>query len=283
MPELPEVETVRRSLNGQIVGKTIAAIGTDWAKIMNGGLALFQEQLIGQTFTAIDRRGKYLLMRLTGGRTIVSHLRMEGQYSLVETTDEPHARFTHVWFTFTDGTELRYYDSRKFGRMTLVPTGLEAEEVKGIGAMGPEPVTSDFLVPDFAARLKRHKKAIKSVILDQTVVAGVGNIYADETLWMSRIHPEQAASSLTLDQITTLHDAIIEELAASIAMRGTTVHSFVDAFGRTGGFQSQLQVYGKKGMPCPRCGTAIEKIKVGGRGTHFCPRCQVRTDLGTAS
>lgn len=283
MPELPEVETVRRSLEGQIIGKTIAAIDTDWAKIMNGGLALFRDQLVGQTFTAVDRRGKYLLIRLTGGKTIVSHLRMEGQYSLVESTHEPHARFTHVWFTFTDGTELRYYDSRKFGRMTIVPTGLEAEEVAGIAAMGPEPVASDFLVPDFAARLARHKKAIKSVILDQSVVAGVGNIYADETLWMSKIHPEQAANTLNLEQITALHDNIIKELAASIEMRGTTVHSFTDAFGRTGGFQNMLQVYGKKDEPCPRCGTAIEKIKVGGRGTHFCPHCQVRGDLGASS
>ncbi|WP_127850131.1 DNA-formamidopyrimidine glycosylase [Lacticaseibacillus hulanensis] len=273
MPELPEVETVRRNLTGLIVGKQIAAIGTDWEKILNGGLQFFQDQLVGERFIAIDRRGKYLLLRLSNNKTIISHLRMEGKYALMEDHDEPHARFTHVWFTFTDGSELRYFDSRKFGRMTLVDTGTEMQTA-GLKTIGPEPTPATFLVADFAATLKRHKKAIKSVILDQATVAGVGNIYADETLWMSKIHPERPADSLTEDEVQALHDNIIAELSTAIDLGGTTVHSFVNAVGKEGGFQNKLNVYGRTGKPCFRCGTAIEKIKVGGRGTHFCPQCQ---------
>lgn len=279
MPELPEVETVRRTLGGLIVGKTITAIGTDWEKIMNGGLQYFEDQLVGRTFTGVDRRGKYLLLRLDGDLTIVSHLRMEGKYALMIDKDMPYVRFQHVWFTFSDGSQLRYFDSRKFGRMTIVKTGTEMEEIGGLRTIGPEPVASDFTVADFTKKLARHKKAVKTVILDQAVVAGVGNIYADETLWMSRIHPEQAANTLSSAQIQALHDNIIKELAEAIRLKGTTVHSFVDAEGESGGFQNKLQVYGRKGEPCSRCGTDIVKIKVGGRGTHFCPHCQVRTDV----
>jgi formamidopyrimidine-DNA glycosylase len=279
MPELPEVETVRRTLSGLIRGKQIVAIGTDWEKIMNGGLQYFQDQLIGHRFIAVDRRGKYLLLRLDGDLTIVSHLRMEGKYALMIDKDMPYVRFQHAWFTFSDDSELRYFDSRKFGRMTIVKTGTEMTAIGGLSKIGPEPTASDFSVTDFTQKLARHKKAIKTVILDQSVVAGVGNIYADETLWMSHIHPEQAANSLDAKQIQALHDNIIAELAEAIRLKGTTVHSFVDAEGESGGFQNKLQVYGRKGEPCTRCGTPIVKIKVGGRGTHFCPHCQVRTDL----
>lgn len=273
MPELPEVETVRRNLTGLIIDKEIAEIGTDWEKILNGGLQMFRDALIGERFVAVDRRGKYLLLRLSNNWTIVSHLRMEGKFALMADKDAEHARFTHVWFTFSDGSELRYFDSRKFGRMTLVQTGTEMQTA-GLKTIGPEPTPEDFKVADFAAKLARHKKAIKTVILDQSTVAGVGNIYADETLWLSKIHPERPAASLTLAEATVLHDKIIEELTTATQLGGTTVHSFVNAIGKEGGFQNRLNVYGRTGEPCSRCQTPIEKIKVGGRGTHFCPHCQ---------
>jgi formamidopyrimidine-DNA glycosylase len=275
MPELPEVETVRRTLTGLIKGKQIVAIGTDWEAILRDGLDEVRARLVGETFTRVDRRGKYLLLRLTGDWTLVSHLRMEGKYMLATDHEMPHERWTHVWFTFADGSELRYMDSRKFGRMNVVRTGTENVAISGLASMGPEPVALDFTVDDFAAKLAKHKKAIKSVILDQATVAGVGNIYADESLWRARVHPERPANSLTLAEVTRLHDAIIEIMAESIKLRGTTVHSFVDAAGQVGGFQDRLAVYGHQGEPCPRCGTKIVKIKVGGRGTHFCPHCQV--------
>jgi len=274
MPELPEVETVRTSLAPLIVGKQIQQVGSDWPKILINGRAAFQRALIGATVTGIDRRGKYLLLRFSNDQTVVSHLRMEGKYELVANSRLPKDKFVHVWFTFTDGTQLRYRDMRKFGRMQLVTTGTENQVVPGLAKMGPEPTAATFTVPDFQARLKRHHKPIKSVILDQSVVAGVGNIYADETLWLAKIHPETPANSLSLAEVTALHDAIITELAEAIKAGGTSAHTYVDAQGNRGSFQDHLHVYDREGTPCDRCGTLIEKIKVGQRGTHFCPFCQ---------
>ncbi|WP_125702907.1 bifunctional DNA-formamidopyrimidine glycosylase/DNA-(apurinic or apyrimidinic site) lyase [Lacticaseibacillus daqingensis] len=274
MPELPEVENVRRGLTALIVGKTVQAVGTDWAKILVGGLEGFQQALTGATVTAVERRGKYLLLRFDNALTLVSHLRMEGKYQLVLDPAEPKHRFVHVWFTFSDGTQLRYHDMRKFGRMQLVPTGSEATAVAGLAKMGPEPTAETFAAPAFYRELRRHKQAVKSVILDQSVVAGVGNIYADETLWLAELNPEQPACTLTQKEAARLHDAIIAELAAATDLGGTSVHSFVDASGKRGGFQERLHVYDREGTGCDRCGTTIVKIKVGQRGTHYCPKCQ---------
>lgn len=273
MPELPEVENVRLGLTKLIVGKTVAQVGTDWEKNLVGGLALFQTTLAGATVTGIDRRGKYLLIRF-GQLTIVSHLRMEGKYQLAPTVDTPKPRFLHVWFTFTDGSQLRYLDMRKFGRMQLVTTGEETKTVAGLAKMGPEPTAATFDLKAFKVALGKRKAPIKSVILDQTVVAGVGNIYADETLWLARINPEQAANTLSAKAVKALHDAIIAELRKAITLGGTSVHSFVDADGHRGAMQDQLHVYDREGTPCDRCGTTILKIKVGQRGTHYCPHCQ---------
>ena len=273
MPELPEVENVRRSLSELVVGKTVCGVHTNWEKILVGGLSMFTKALAGATVTAVDRRGKYLLLRFDNQVTLVSHLRMEGKYQLAPTADEPPARFLHVWFDFTDGSQLRYLDMRKFGRMQLCDTGSEMQ-VGGLKTMGPEPTVETFDATGFYRTLQKHKKPIKSVILDQNVVAGVGNIYADETLWRAKINPMQPACTLKRSEADTLHDQIIAVLGESIKLGGTTVHTFVSADGRTGGFQDKLQVYGKQGTPCPRCGTEIVKTKVGQRGTHYCPQCQ---------
>lgn len=274
MPELPEVENVRRNLNQLVVGKTITAVATNWEKILVGGLALFQQALKGATITGVDRRGKYLLVRFDHHLTLVSHLRMEGKYQLAINAAQPLPRFVHVWFDFTDGSQLRYLDMRKFGRMQLCDTDNVAASVPGIAAMGPEPTATDFDAAAFYQTLKRHKKPIKSVLLDQSVVAGVGNIYADETLWRAKINPEQPAATLTRKEATRLHDEIIAIMAEAIELGGTSVHTFVDANGNRGGFQTHLRVYDREGTPCPVCGTTIVKIKVGQRGTHYCPHCQ---------
>ncbi|WP_407892957.1 DNA-formamidopyrimidine glycosylase [Lacticaseibacillus sp. N501-2] len=273
MPELPEVENVRRALSELIVGKTVCGVHTNWEKILIGGSARFAEALTGATVTAVDRRGKYLLLRFDHHLTLVSHLRMEGKYQLAQTANEPPARFLHVWFDFTDGSQLRYLDMRKFGRMQLCDTGSEMQ-VAGLKTIGPEPTAADFDAEAFFHTLQKHKKPIKSVILDQSVVAGVGNIYADETLWRAKINPMQPACTLKRREADALHDQIIAVLAASIKLGGTTVHTFISADGQTGGFQNQLRVYGKQGTPCVRCGTLIVKTKVGQRGTHYCPGCQ---------
>lgn len=269
MPELPEVETVRRGLNRLVKGATIADIDVYWPKIINNDVALLKERLINQTIQTIDRRGKYLLFRFSNGLTMVSHLRMEGKYNVVP-RGEARDKHTHVVFHLTDDRDLLYNDTRKFGRMTLVPTGEELS-VAGLRTIGPEPVADQLTLAYLTATLEHSKKMIKPLLLDQSKISGIGNIYADETLWMSKIHPMRPANSLTADEIATLRDNIITEMALAIKGHGTTVHSFSTAFGEAGQFQNHLHVYGREGEPCERCGTMIEKIKVAQRGTHFCP------------
>lgn len=272
MPELPEVETVRRGLLKIAKGRQINAIDVYYGKTITNDVEKFRQALIGQTIEDIDRRGKYLLFRFSNGLTMVSHLRMEGKY-YNQPIGGPIDKHTHVVFQFTDGTELCYHDTRKFGRMTLVKTG-EEQTVGGLKTLGPEPTAEDFKLAFFQNELKRSRGKIKPFLLNQRHVAGLGNIYADEVLWMSRINPEQPANSLTAAQVKALHDNIIKELALATKYKGTTVHSFTNAFGDAGGFQERLNAYGRGGDACPRCGTKMVKIKVAQRGTTFCPHCQ---------
>lgn len=272
MPELPEVETVRRGLLKIAKGRKIQAIDVYYGKTITNDVEKFRQALIGQTITDVDRRGKYLLFRFTNNLTMVSHLRMEGKY-FNQPIGGPIDKHTHVVFEFTDGSELCYHDTRKFGRMTLVKTGDEMS-VGGLKTIGPEPTASDFTLPYFKSILAKSRGKIKPFLLNQHHVAGLGNIYADEVLWMSKINPEQPANSLTDQQVVALHDNIIKELAKAIEYKGTTVHSFTNAFGDAGAFQNQLNAYGHAGDHCPRCGTKMVKIKVAQRGTTFCPHCQ---------
>lgn len=272
MPELPEVETVRRGLQKLVLGQKIARVEVLYPKMIVGDADDFRAKLKDQTLENIQRRGKYLLFRFSNDLTVVSHLRMEGKFYVKEATD-PVDKHTHVIFYLTDGRQLRYNDVRKFGRMQLVQTGSE-EGLPGLAKLGPEPVAETFKVADFYQKLQKKKKNIKTALLDQTLVTGLGNIYVDEVLWQSKIHPETSCQKLTLEQATTLHDNIITELAKAIEAGGTTIRSYTDAFQKTGAFQFELDVYGQTGEPCKRCGTKIQKIVVGQRGTHFCPQCQ---------
>lgn len=272
MPELPEVETVRRGLLKIAKGRKINAIDVYYGKIITNDVEQFRQALIGQTITDIDRRGKYLLFRFTNHLTMVSHLRMEGQY-FSQPIGGPIDKHTHVVFQFTDGTELCYHDTRKFGRMTLVKTGTEME-VGGLKTIGPEPRPDTFTLAFFQKELSKSRGKIKPFLLNQRHVAGLGNIYVDEVLWMSKINPEQPANTLTARQVKLLHDNIISELAQAIKYKGTTVHTFANAFGGAGGFQERLNAYGHGGDKCPRCGTKMVKIKVAERGTTYCPHCQ---------
>lgn len=272
MPELPEVETVRRGLQKLVLGQKIARVEVLYPKMIVGDADDFKAKLTEQTLEKIERRGKYLLFRFTNGLTVVSHLRMEGKFYVKEATD-PVDKHTHVIFDLADGRQLRYNDVRKFGRMQLVQTGSE-EKLPGLAKLGPEPVAETFKVADFYQKLQKKKKNIKTALLDQTLVTGLGNIYVDEVLWQSKIHPETSCQKLTLVQATILHDNIITELAKAIKAGGTTIRSYTDAFQKTGAFQFELDVYGRTDEPCKRCGTKIQKIVVGQRGTHFCPHCQ---------
>lgn len=271
MPEMPEVETVRRTLTPLAVGKTIKRVDVWYDKVIVGDVKSFQQQLKGKTIEKIDRYGKYLLFRL-GDLTIVSHLRMEGKYRLI-TADAPRKKHEHLQFIFTDGSALRYDDVRKFGRLQLVETGTE-RIVTGIKHLGPEALSQEFTEDYFAKALKNKTKKIKNLLLDQTVVAGLGNIYVDEVLWQAKINPVAESKDLTKQQVQDLYEAINSTIKEAIKLGGTTVHSFLNAEGQAGGYQDRLEVYGRAGEDCLRCGGKLVKIKVNGRGTTYCPNCQ---------
>lgn len=273
MPELPEVETVRRTLEPLIKDKTIKNVTVWYPKIIMGDAEQVAKQLKGKKIITVDRYGKYLLIRLSDDLTLVSHLRMEGKYRLV-TPERPKQKHEHVQFEFTDGTALRYDDVRKFGRMHLVETGTE-RITTGIKHLGPEPNSSEFSINYFEKALAKKKKNIKNTLLDQSVVCGLGNIYVDEVLWLSKIHPLSSAQKIPHEQVEILHDNINEIMQKAIKLRGTSVHTFLDAAGTSGNYQNELKVYGHAGESCVRCSTKLEKIKVNGRGTTFCPTCQV--------
>ena len=273
MPELPEVETIRRTLEGLVLGKTIEDVDIRWAKIIKepDDAELFRVLLKGQKIHSIGRRGKFLIFHLDD-HSLVSHLRMEGKYGLFDET-EPADKHTHVIFKFTDHTELRYRDVRKFGTMHLHAKGTELD-VLPLSKVGPEPFSDEFTATYLGQALSKTNRHIKTVLLDQRVVAGLGNIYVDEALFHSGIHPERSASSLTEEEIEKLYSAIKETLATAIEKGGSTVRSYVNSQGEIGMFQLELYAYSRKGQPCKKCETTMERIVLGGRGTVYCPKCQ---------
>lgn len=272
MPEMPEVETVRRTLKPLIVGKKIKRVVVWYPKIIVGNYHDFVARLSGRKIVRIDRYAKYLLIRLDDNLTIVSHLRMEGKYHLTA-ADAAKDKHDHVEFIFTDGSALRYNDVRKFGRMHLVVTGTE-KTATGIKHLGYEPNSSDFTSEYFYQSLQKKHKYIKSTLLDQSIVAGLGNIYADEVLWQTKINPARPANKLSPEEVSLLRQNINRTIAEATRLRGTTVHTFLDAAGHSGGYQKKLQVYGHAGQKCARCGTILVKTKINGRGTTYCPSCQ---------
>lgn len=274
MPELPEVETVRKGLIQLVLNKEIASVDVFWSKIIAlPEVETFKRELVGQKIEAIKRRGKYLIFELSNYE-LISHLRMEGKYEFFAAGDKAIVTtHTHVIFHFSDGSQLQYRDVRKFGRMELVIKG-QAHNFPSIAQLGPEPTPEAFTLPQFKADLAKTKREIKPALLDQKMVTGLGNIYVDEALWQAKIHPMQPCDTLTDLKIKQLRLAIIDVLQRAVAAGGTTVRTYLNALGEAGKFQLSLNVYGKTGQPCPRCQTPIEKIKVAQRGTHLCPHCQ---------
>jgi formamidopyrimidine-DNA glycosylase len=275
MPELPEVETVRRTLMELVVNKKIENVSIYWPKIIKHPeeIAQFQDALAGQTVNDVGRRGKFLIL-YTDDFALVSHLRMEGKYGVFK-KDEPVDKHTHVIFHFTDGTELRYKDVRKFGTMHLYSRGQEFNTLP-LSQLGPEPFSEEFTIEAFAEKLSKTKRNIKAVLLDQKVVVGLGNIYVDEALFRSGIHPERAADDLSKEEIEILHKEISDTLSEAVQKGGSTIRSYVNSQGQIGMFQLELFVYGRKGEDCKVCGSSLERIVSGGRGTVFCPKCQVK-------
>ncbi|BCB05097.1 DNA-formamidopyrimidine glycosylase [Bacillus sp. KH172YL63] len=273
MPELPEVETVRRTLELLVLGKKIEDVTVSWPKMIKNPVdpEQFIDSLKGQEILEMRRRGKFLVFYLNDV-ALVSHLRMEGKYNLSDQGD-PVEKHTHVIFHFTDGTELRYRDVRKFGTMHLFRKG-EEELHLPLLQLGPEPFQQGFIPEYLAAKLGKTERIVKAALLDQTVLVGLGNIYVDEALFRAGIHPDRKSKSLSTLEIEELHKRIIETLSEAVEMGGSTIRSYVNSQGQMGMFQQNLYVYSRKGEPCRNCGSIIEKKVSAGRGTHYCPRCQ---------
>ena len=268
MPELPEVETVRRALAPELAGRTIVAVSFRWPRTCVGDARETETRLAGQRIERLDRHGKYLLLRLRrDGREslLVIHLRMTGNLLLNGVPGE-HTRAT---MALDDGACLVFQDIRKFGRWQWserLPARLDA--------LGPDPL--EVGRDEFAARLAGRKARLKALLLDQEFLRGVGNIYADEALFLARLHPLRRGASVGPRQARALHAAIQEVLRNAIEAGGTSIRNYRDSRGEPGNFQRQIHIYGKAGAPCVTCGTAVRRVLVAQRGTHFCPRCQRR-------
>jgi formamidopyrimidine-DNA glycosylase len=289
MPELPEVETVRRGLTKLLPGKTVSKVTYDWPKGFPNSSSDVERNLVGSKILAVRRRAKVLIIDLSSGYSLVIHLKMTGQLvfqSKVEHFGAGHPndslvgelpdRSTRVIFSFVGGGKLFFNDQRKFGWVRLMPT-TEIEQLDFFKKVGPEPLAADFTASDFIACLKRRAKSgIKAVLLDQTVVAGIGNIYADESLWAAKIHPLTHVQDISVAKLGGLYKELRRILQLSIEKGGSTDRNYVDAEGKKGSYLSFAGVFRREGQPCPRCGTTIIKIRVAGRGTHICPHCQER-------
>lgn len=288
MPELPEVETVRSGLERLLPGRTVSAVDFDWSKGFPNASQDVQAFLIGAAVTAVHRRAKVLLIELSSKYTLVVHLKMTGQLVFRSEGERfgaghPNAsligdlpdKSTRVTLTFGDGSRLFFNDQRKFGWMRLLPTA-EVPQIDFFKKVGPEPLEAAFTWQVLRERMLRRKNTnIKAALLDQTVVAGVGNIYADESLWGARLHPTTLVRYLADDDYRHLHKALVDILKLSISKGGSTDQHYVDAEGKPGKYLTFASVFRREGQPCPRCGAIIEKTKVAGRGTHTCPVCQV--------
>jgi len=288
MPELPEVETVRTGLAAFLPGKKITHESYDWPKGFPNSDADVRQFLLGASITAVRRRAKVLLIDLDTAYTLVIHLKMTGQmvyrgdheqFGAGHPNDSLIGRLpdksTRVTLTFADNSKLFFNDQRKFGWMRLMPT-IEVEQLDFFQKVGPEPLAADFTPAQFIARLKRRAKSgIKAVLLDQTVVAGIGNIYADESLWGAKIHPETKVQEVSPAKLQKLYESLRDVLQLSIEKGGSTDRNYVNAEGKRGSYLTFAKVFRREGKPCPRCGTTIIKLRVAGRGTHVCPRCQV--------
>ncbi|MDY2902390.1 MAG: DNA-formamidopyrimidine glycosylase [Bacilli bacterium] len=269
MPELPEVETVRRILNKSIIGKKILGIDIRYDKIIqNVSVEEFKKSLINQTFINVNRKGKYLICELNDYYLLV-HLRMEGKFFLMH--DEELSKHDHIIFKFED-SNLRYNDTRKFGTMHLFKKDIDIYNVYPLNKVGLEPFDEKFTKEYLQEKFKNNTRPIKTALLDQEIVAGLGNIYVDEVLFMSSIYPKTRAKDVNIEQLDKIVESSRIVLNKAINLGGTTIRSFQSSHDITGRFQNELLVHTKE--ICQNCNSKIEKIKVGGRGTYYCPVCQ---------
>jgi formamidopyrimidine-DNA glycosylase len=281
MPELPEVETVARGLQKSVAGRRILSVRLGKTDFIDDPAAV-EQHLPGRRIEAVERYGKFMLLRLSArahavadsengdaqAASLLVHLGMTGQLAPCAAA-QPCAKHTHVWFGLDDGRELRYTDPRRFGRMAYLTGELLAEELTAFGA-DPLLVSAE----EFALRVRSRNAQIKALLLNQSVLRGVGNIYADESLWRARIHPARRGAQLSKKQAATLRKVLQDVLRKAILARGSSISDFLDAEGQPGEYQRHHRAYGREGKRCYRCGTAIRRVIVAGRSAYFCPKCQ---------
>jgi len=268
VPELPEVETIKNELSPYVVGRRITGFQVFWDKMVRQpSLKEFLKRITGRAITAITRRGKYLFFHLDSGELLVMHMKMTGSLLI----NPPDSLYSRAVFKLDNGSELHFRDPRKFGVMWLAQ-----DESAVMEKLGPEPLDGDFTVETLKQILKHHKAPVKPVLLDQSIIAGIGNMYADESLWEAKIHPETPADTLTGGEIEKLYTAIRRVLRAAIKSGGASVRNYMRPDGSNGRAHDEFRVAHGTGTTCPRCGTHIKRIVVRGRGTYLCPKCQVK-------
>ncbi|MCH8049669.1 bifunctional DNA-formamidopyrimidine glycosylase/DNA-(apurinic or apyrimidinic site) lyase [Patescibacteria group bacterium] len=275
MPELPEVETIRRQLQRTIKGATIKGVTVRYGKKIAPRSSTFVKMLTGKKVLAVDRRAKILWIKLSGGLNLFVHLKMTGRLLLKKKGERP-SKHTHVVFELSGGRELHWEDIRKFGWLKLMPDD-EAKKFLEKQSFGPEPISKKFTRPVLSLCLRAHPKAaIKPLLMTQSCVAGIGNIYATEALWMAKIHPLTKVEKISDAQIRLLYSSVVSVLKQAIPARGSSTDAYLDIYGKEGAFVPKLKAYGREGKKCLRCRSILKKIRVGGRGTTICTKCQKR-------
>jgi formamidopyrimidine-DNA glycosylase len=266
MPELPEVETIKNELLPHVLNRTIQSVDVYWDKmIKQPSVEDFRKQVAGRKITALSRRGKYLFFHLSGGNVLAMHMKMTGSL-LVNPVD---TRFTRAILHLDKGVDIHFWDPRKFGKMWL-----EKSTDAIINQLGPEPLDKDFTPAVLAGILSKRNAPIKPILLDQSIIAGIGNMYADEALFEAKIHPEKPANKLTKPEVETLYNAIKTVLLKALKKKGASVRNYIRPGGQPGTAHDEFNVAHGVGKNCPRCGTPIKRIVVRGRGTYLCPHCQ---------
>jgi formamidopyrimidine-DNA glycosylase len=269
VPELPEVETVVRDLRPLLIGRSFARIDVGKKALRRKWSRKWEPQIVGRRVVAVGRRGKWILLDLEQ-RYLCVHLGMTGQFTVV--SGGPRETHTHFVFTLDDANELRFRDVRRFGSVIYYADRVALDQFFKQAELGPEPFDLDMSY--WRDALKKSNRNLKAILLDQTIVAGVGNIYADESLFEARLHPTTLGSKVTAKQAESLRDAVIRVLTRAIEQRGSSIRDYIGGSGLKGQFQDEFCVYGRKGERCVRCAGTIEKMTLAGRSTHFCPKCQ---------
>ncbi len=274
MPELPEVETIRRQLDSDLKGFTILKVTTDWAKSFRPSFETVAKTITGKKIIGVDRQAKLLIFQLTGGFKILFHLKLTGRLFVrpMGFTSDDYTRSTFFLKKGRMEKELRFTDARKFGFVRLIED--ETEMAKLLEEYGPEPF-KDLTLEKFTALVKKSPQPVKTVLLDQKKISGVGNIYANDALWQAKINPKKPAKTLTTGNIHTLYLAILSVLKKGLKYGGASDQWYRQAHGEEGKYQEHFLTYGRTGLPCSRCQTLIKRSVIGGRGTFYCPRCQV--------